>query len=626
MKKILNTLLIAAMLLSVNATRSHAQALNFGAYSYVTIGTVLTNSHSYTKEAWVRVYPTNANHGRNIISAYDHPFWIENGKLSAANNYGFTAVPTIQDPQSFPMSTWVHVAVTYDAPSSTMKLYRDGSLVASTVSAGGYMQSTMQIGATNYGDFLDGTDVDEARVWGVALSQAQIQSNMNCDVQGRSDLLAYYKFDEGTPGGNNLNIATATDYSGNGNSGTFANFNLTGSSNNYISGRTVYSVAAITGGSSACAGHTVSLSDATSGGTWSSGSASLATVNASGVVTAVAAGSPVISYTASNGCIATKTVAVSASPAIAATVTNPSCNGGAAGSISTTVTGGAPSYSYSWSNGATTSGISNLIANTYSLTVTDANSCTTSASYTLTQPAPTSASISVTPASNTYTGGVANNIYLGYGPQSATLTATAVGGSGFTYSWTSGTYLSSTAVSNPSFTPTLAGHYTYTCTVTNSSGCTSTGTVSLCVVDAADHSHANKVLVCHNGGNTLSISSNAVNAHLSNHNDHLGACYDACDGGAKSSNTQSQVIVMENEMDIKAFPNPFGDEIHIKIESNEVDYADVIVYDLTGRVMESKPNQQVGSEITLGHNLTNGMYIIEIRNGDLSRKMKVVKM
>ncbi len=64
-------------------------------------------------------------------------------------------------------------------------------------------------------------------------------------------------------------------------------------------------VDAITGGSTLNIGSTITLADATTGGAWSSSAASIATVNsATGVVTGVALGNAVISYTVTNssGC------------------------------------------------------------------------------------------------------------------------------------------------------------------------------------------------------------------------------------------------------------------------------------------------------------------------------------
>ena len=69
------------------------------------------------------------------------------------------------------------------------------------------------------------------------------------------------------------------------------------------------------------------------------------------------------------------------------TVTDASCYGTTNGSISLTVNGGTSAYTYSWSNGATTQNLSNVGAGTYSVLVTDANGCTSTASATVNQPA-----------------------------------------------------------------------------------------------------------------------------------------------------------------------------------------------------------------------------------------------
>lgn len=67
----------------------------------------------------------------------------------------------------------------------------------------------------------------------------------------------------------------------------------------------------ITGTTAACVGTTTTLSDTTSGGTWTSGNASVATAGAStGVVTGVATGTALISYTSGAGCSQIATVAI----------------------------------------------------------------------------------------------------------------------------------------------------------------------------------------------------------------------------------------------------------------------------------------------------------------------------
>ena len=80
---------------------------------------------------------------------------------------------------------------------------------------------------------------------------------------------------------------------------------------------TVNTVLPLTGNPSHCLGGTTTLTDAVSGGTWSSSNTAVATVNASGVVTSAGAvGTSNITYTLpGTGCVAVLTVTVNPSPA-----------------------------------------------------------------------------------------------------------------------------------------------------------------------------------------------------------------------------------------------------------------------------------------------------------------------
>lgn len=62
------------------------------------------------------------------------------------------------------------------------------------------------------------------------------------------------------------------------------------------------SAGTITGPTLVCVGATASLSNATSGGVWSSSAPGIASVGSTGIVTGVSAGAAIISYTVTNGC------------------------------------------------------------------------------------------------------------------------------------------------------------------------------------------------------------------------------------------------------------------------------------------------------------------------------------
>jgi len=68
-------------------------------------------------------------------------------------------------------------------------------------------------------------------------------------------------------------------------------------------------------------------------------------------------------------------------------LSNVSCNGGADGVAEVEIFGGTAVYSILWSNGSTSSSVSNFGAGTHSVTVTDANGCTTSCDVVVTEPA-----------------------------------------------------------------------------------------------------------------------------------------------------------------------------------------------------------------------------------------------
>jgi hypothetical protein len=101
--------------------------------------------------------------------------------------------------------------------------------------------------------------------------------------------------------------------------------------------------------------------------------------------------------TDANGCTKSGsfTIAQPAPISITGTTTSPLCFGGNNGSINISTTGGTGAHGYNWSNNSTTEDISGLTEGTYTVTVTDANSCVNAASFTVVQPAQLAASTTV---------------------------------------------------------------------------------------------------------------------------------------------------------------------------------------------------------------------------------------
>ena len=130
-----------------------------------------------------------------------------------------------------------------------------------------------------------------------------------------------------------------------------------------------------------------------SGGTGTSYTYSLPAANYSGTspytITGLAAGGYPITVTDINGCTSTiPSVAISQPTPIVLNTSqlDAGCNGAADGSASVIPNGGTPGYIYLWDSGQMTANITDLIAGTYSVLVTDVNGCSQSTLVTIFEP------------------------------------------------------------------------------------------------------------------------------------------------------------------------------------------------------------------------------------------------
>lgn len=98
-------------------------------------------------------------------------------------------------------------------------------------------------------------------------------------------------------------------------------------------------------------------------------------------LTGLAAGNYSVFVTDSNGCSLGDVFTITEPAALALSGTATPDNGTGNGAIDLMVSGGTAGYTYAWSNSATTEDISGLSPGTYTVTVTDANGCTSMQSF-----------------------------------------------------------------------------------------------------------------------------------------------------------------------------------------------------------------------------------------------------
>lgn len=204
-------------------------------------------------------------------------------------------------------------------------------------------------------------------------------------------------------------------------------------------------------------------------------------------ISGLPAGTYSVTVTDANNCSgnASMTVANPGAPTVSTGAANPTCNGSCNGTASAIVSGGNSPYSYSWNNGQTGQNATSLCAGTFSVTVTDANSCISSSSVTLTQPS-----------------AIVLNISENSNPCSVTATASASGGAGgFSYLWSNG-QTSQTA------TGLFAG--TFSVTVTDANNCTKTSSINITGNPANISASVNGTNILCNGDNNGSLNASAT--------------------------------------------------------------------------------------------------------------------
>jgi hypothetical protein len=187
-------------------------ALNLnGSTQYVSLSQPVDASggSALTLEVWINPAALTTNAAYEIISQDDvttDPDWRlgfqDNGTtlsfgLKTSNGYQELDVPI--DPAAF-TGVWRHITAVYNG--SDQSLYVDGALVGSQAQTGtiNYRAATaLEMGRAANGSNYFAGQIDEVRLWNIARTLIDIQSDRTQTLEGATTgLVGYYRFDQST--------------------------------------------------------------------------------------------------------------------------------------------------------------------------------------------------------------------------------------------------------------------------------------------------------------------------------------------------------------------------------------------------------------------------------------------
>lgn len=241
-------MLLAACFAGTMLTSNAQTGLNFdGVNDYVDTNAVpITGNSARTVEAWIKTTKNSlpsgqGGDGQSVI--------LDWGSLGTGGRFTFNALFNnairlevqgngVSGNIAVNDGEWHHVAAVYD-PSAAyeVRLYVDGVLDVEndlTVSVYTGSSTNLRIGARIDDVHYWQGGIDEVRVWNIARTLEEIQSTMDVELcSDTSNLVAYYKFNEGTAAEDNSGITSAEDTAGV-NDGTLENFSLAGATSNWV--------------------------------------------------------------------------------------------------------------------------------------------------------------------------------------------------------------------------------------------------------------------------------------------------------------------------------------------------------------------------------------------------------
>ncbi len=92
-----------------------------------------------------------------------------------------------------------------------------------------------------------------------------------------------------------------------------------------------------------------------------------------------------------------------------------------------------------------------------------------------------------------------------------------------------------------------------------------------------------------------------------------------------TNNAQMEVAPGLNEFDVKAFRNFSGDQFTLYLENATNEKVSIVVFDSSGREVKRFEKENGNIPIHFGLNFKGGVYVVEVRQGNNQKTLKLVK-
>jgi hypothetical protein len=85
------------------------------------------------------------------------------------------------------------------------------------------------------------------------------------------------------------------------------------------------------------------------------------------------------------------------------------------------------------------------------------------------------------------------------------------------------------------------------------------------------------------------------------------------------------IVSEDHSISTIVYPNPFSNDFTVTVETESIEPIQVIIYDLTGRLLQEVKDILPNTPVTVANNLQDGIYILYIQQGDQKQKVKIIK-